>query len=151
MGSLAVLITLIILVIQVRSARTELSTQMTRDIKRHNNEAFHQLMQSPDFVDLHMRGQSEYDSLTDTEKVKWMIWLLTWITQTEDAWVARQRGIPNMEWVERYVLGIALVLRSDGGQSVWPRMRPFFDEAFVEAVDRRMREDDETFAQAMLG
>ena len=42
-GSIAVLVTLIILVFQVRGARIELSTQMTREIKRHNNETFHQL------------------------------------------------------------------------------------------------------------
>ena len=149
-GSLAVLITLIILVIQVRGARTEMSAQMTREIKRDNNEAYYQLTQNPDLVQLHIRGQSEYDSLTDSEKVTWMIWLYTWINQTEDAWVARQRGIPNMEWVDKYVLGVALVIRSDGGQAVWPRLRGFFDEVFSEEIERCVQEDDTTFLQAML-
>ena len=150
-GSIVVLVTLVILVVQVRGARTELSTQMTREIKRHNNEAFHQMTQRPGLVELHLRGQSEYDSLTDVEKVTWMIWLFTWINQTEDAWLARQRGIPNMDWVDGYLLGVANVLRSDGGQLAWARIRPNFDEAFVQALDRRVAEDDTTFVQAMLG
>ena len=150
-GSLVVLISLIILVVQVRGARTDLSTQITREIKRHNNEAFHQLIQRPDLIELHIRGQSEFDSLSDAEKVTWMFWLSTWINQTEDAWVARERGIPNMDWVDRYMHGVALVLRSDGGQAAWARIRTFFDEAFVEAIDRLVQEDDTTFVQATLG
>ena len=35
-GSIAVLVTLIILVVQVRTARTEISSQMAREFKRHN-------------------------------------------------------------------------------------------------------------------
>jgi hypothetical protein len=150
-GSLAVLVTLIILFVQIRGARNELSAQMTREIKRDNNQAYHQLTQSPELVQLHIRGQSDYESLTDAERVTWMTWLFTWINQAEDAWIARQRGTPNMEWVEMYVLGVALVIRSDGGQTVWPRLRGFFDEEFAEAIDQRVREGDETFLQAMLG
>jgi hypothetical protein len=150
-GSLAVLVTLIILVVQVRGARTEMSAQMTREIKRDNNQAYHQLTQNPELVQLHIRGQSDYESLTDSERVTWMIWLFTWINQAEDAWVARQRGIPNMEWVDIYVLGVALVIRSDGGQVVWPRLRGFFDEEFSEVIDQRVREGDENFLQALLG
>jgi hypothetical protein len=150
-GSLAVLITLIILVVQIRGARNELSAQMTREIKRDNNQAYHQLTQSPELVQLHIRGQSDYESLTDAERVTWMTWLFTWINQAEDAWIARQRGVPNMEWVEIYLLGVALVIRSDGGQAVWPRLRGFFDEKFAEAIDQCVQEGDETFLQAMLG
>ena len=149
-GSFAVLLTLVILVIQVRGARTELSTQMTREVKRHNNEAFHQLIQNPDLIDLHLRGQADYEALSDAEKVTWIYWLFTWINQTEDAWIACERGIPNMDWVEKYMLGVALVLRSEGGKAAWPRMRAFFDEAFVDALDRRIADDDTTFAQVVL-
>jgi hypothetical protein len=56
-----------------------------------------------------------------------------------------------MEWVEIYVHGVALVIRSDEGQAVWPRLRGFFDEKFSEVIDQRVREGDETFLQAMLG
>ena len=90
-GSIAVLITLIVLVFQVRSARVELASQMTREIKRDNNETFHQLIQRPDLIDIHIRGQREHDSLSEGEKLTWLIWLFTWITQTEDAWLARNR------------------------------------------------------------
>ncbi len=150
-GSIAVLVTLVILVFQVRGARIELSSQMTREIKRDNNETFHQLIQRPDLVDLHLRGQREYKNLSEAEKITWIIWLFTWITQTEDAWMARNRGMPNMEWVDGYMVGVALVLRSEGGQIVWPRLRANFETKFADALEQKVREDKSTFLQAFLG
>ena len=64
-ASLAVLVTLVILVFQVRSARTDISTQRTRDIKRHNNEAFHQLTQDQSLMDIHIRAQTDFDGLNE--------------------------------------------------------------------------------------
>lgn len=150
-GSVAVVATLIILIFQVRGARTEISSQMTREIKRHNNETFHQLTRHPDLVDIHIRAQRQYESLSEAEKLTWIIWLFTWINQTEDGWMARKRGIPNMSWVDSYVLGVALTLRSDGGREVWPRLRIFFEPLFAEALEETVRQDDSTFLDLLLG
>jgi len=150
-GSIAVLITLIVLVFQVRSARVELASQMTREIKRDNNATFHQLIQQPELVDIFIRGQREYDSLSEAEKVSWQIWLFTWITQTEDAWLARNRGMPNMEWVDAYLGGVALVLRSEGGQRVFPRLRANFEKPFADALEHAVRADNTTFLGVFLG
>jgi hypothetical protein len=150
-GSIAVIITLVILVIQVRGARLELSSQMTREIKRDNNDVFHQLIQRPGLVDIHIRGQREYNNLSEAEQLTWLLWLFTWINQTEDAWMARHRGILDMEWVDAYVVGIARVLRSEGGRIAWPKLRANFERPFTEALEKAIREDDETFLDAVLG
>lgn len=149
-GSIAVLITLIILVFQVRAARIELSSQMTREIKRDNNATWHQLLQRPDLVSIHIRGQRDHDSLSEDERLTWTIWLFTWINQTEDAWMARHRGFPNLEWVDVYTNGVALALRSEGGRIVWPRLRPLFEKPFADALDRMIREGDSTFLETFL-
>ena len=52
-----------------------------------------------------------------------------------------------MSWVDSYITGVALSLRSDGGKEVWPRMQGFFDPEFVEAVDREITADTTTFIQ----
>lgn len=150
-GSIAVIITLVILVLQVRGARLELSSQMTREIKRDNNDAFHQLIQRPDLVDIHIRGQREYNKLSEAEIITWGLWLFTWINQTEDAWMARNRGILDMEWVDAYMVGVARVLRSEGGRIVWPRLRGNFERPFTEALERTIQDDEETFLDAILG
>jgi hydroxylaminobenzene mutase len=148
-ASLAVLATLFILAFQVRGARVELSRQMTREIKRHNNDAFHQLTQNPSLSDLHLRGRRDYFALTEAEQLTWIAWLFTWINQTEDGWIARQRGIPGMNWVDTYVLGVALVLRSEGGRVAWSFLRTFFEEEFVRALEQTIQADEVTFLEAM--
>jgi hypothetical protein len=150
-ASIAVLITLGVLVFQVRSARTDLSTQRTRDIKRHNNETFHQLTQNPGLMNIHIRAQKDFASLNDEEKMMWTVWMFTWITQTEDGYLAGRAGIPNMQWVDSYVLGVAMVLRTEGGRDIWARLRGFFDQRFVERLDEVIEEDSTTFLQALIG
>lgn len=149
-GSIAVIITLVILVYQVRGARLELSSQITREIKRDNNDAFHQLIQTPDLIDIHIRGQREYNNLSEAEKITWLVWLFTWINQTEDAWTARNRGILDMEWVDAYMEGVARVLRSEGGRIAWPKLRNNFESPFAVALDRTIRESEETFLDSVL-
>ena len=151
LASVAVLISLIILIFQVRGAKAELSSQITRDLKASNNEAFRQLLSQPRLVDLHIRGQRDFQSLSETEAHTWMTWLFTWITQTEEGWKERERGAPNMEFVDDYLLGVALVLRSEGGAIVWPRLRVFFDEGFNRALEAVVREDDTTHLDLLLG
>ncbi len=59
-------------------------------------------------------------------------------------------GIANMSWVDSFITGVALTLRSDGGKEVWPRQRGFFDPEFVEAVDREITADTTTFMQQFV-
>ena len=149
-GSIVVLVTLIILVVQVRTARTEISSQMAREFKRHNNDAFYQITQNTELLNVYVQAQRDYESLTDAEKVRWQLWLFTWITQTEDGFITRHEGIANMDWVDRYLTGVAITLRSEGGKEAWPRLRDFFAPEFVEAVDRAIKADTKTNLQQLL-
>ena len=56
-GSLAVLATLLILVFQIRGARTEFSNQMRREIKRHNNDDIKFLISDPRTMSVHIQAQ----------------------------------------------------------------------------------------------
>jgi hypothetical protein len=150
-ASVAVLVSLVILIFQVRGAKAEFSSQITRDLKSNNNQAFRQLTSQPGLVDLHIRAQRDFQSLSETEAHTWMTWLFTWITQTEEGWKERERGVPNMDFVDGYLLGVALVLRSEGGAIVWPRLRVFFDEGFNRTLEAVMREDDTTHLDLLLG
>ena len=55
-----------------------------------------------------------------------------------------------MDWVDRYITGVALTLRSEGGKEVWPRLIGVFGSEFVEAVDRVITADKTTFMQQLL-
>ena len=149
-ASLAVLISLVILIYQVRAAKIEFSSQITREIQSSNSQAFRQLSSQPGLIDIHIRAQRDFSSLSETDALTWMTWLYTWIIQTEDGWKERERGQPNMEFVDRYLFGVAAVLRSDGGDSVWPRLRPFYDDSFVRALEEIVREGEPTYLDMLL-
>ena len=149
-GSVAVLATLVILVFQIRGARSEISNQTRREIKRQNNETWYQLIQSPDLLDIHVRGQRDYDGLTEAEKLTWTTWMYTWITQTEDLWTSRKQGVMDPETLDRYVRGVSLVLRSPGDRVVWPIIQGFYDRRFVDELDRVVAEDSITWLEALL-
>ena len=61
-----------------------------------------------------------------------------------------RRAIPNMEWVDSYVVGLALFLRTEGGQDVWGRIRMFFDNDFSARLDQEIAADTTTYVQALL-
>jgi hypothetical protein len=149
-GSVAVLATLVILVVQVRGARTEIASQTRREIKHQNNETWQQLIQDPVLLDIHIRAQRDHDSLTEAEQLRWNVWMYTWITQTEDVWLARQQGAMDPTTVELYVSGVSMVLRSSGGRAVWPMLQRFFAEGFVDELDRVIEQESTTWLEALL-
>lgn len=150
-SSLGVLATLLILVIQIRGARTEFSNQMRRDIKRHNNDDIKFLIKDPRSMNVHIQAQRDFESLSEDDRVLWAVWLFSWITQTEDTWLARNHGIENMEFAEKYMEGVAQVLRSDGGQRMWPRIRGWYDEEFAKKIDEQIKQSEVTWLDQILG
>ena len=149
-GAIAVLATLIILVFQVKGARAEISLQMIREIKRHNNEDIKFPIKDPKHLQVHIKAQRDYRGLSEEDRLFWSVWLFSWITQTEDAWLARNQGIANMQWVDNYLEGVALVLRSDGGRKVWPNIRGFYDKEFALEVDRAISKSKVSWLDVIL-
>ncbi|MFT7141318.1 MAG: hypothetical protein ACI9B8_003755, partial [Sulfitobacter sp.] len=76
--------------------------------------------------------------------------VFTWITQTEEGYIARRNGIPDMAWVERYMLGVATVLRSNGGLIIWPKLKLWFDEEFTADLESKIAEGEETWLEVIL-
>jgi hypothetical protein len=150
LSSVAVLATLVVLVVQVRGARAEISSQTRREIKRQNNETWQQLTQDPRILDIHVRAQRDYGALTESEALTWTTWMYMWITQTEDLWMSHQQGLMDARTVDIYLGGIALVLRSSGGNTVWPIVQRFYDPDFVEEVNRTIARENTTWLEALL-
>jgi len=90
-GSIAVIFTLGFLAFQVRRARLEVARQNARDMINNNNDVLLRLSDNDALLDVHIRGQKDYASLTETERMKWGFWLFAWITQTEQGYIDRHK------------------------------------------------------------
>ena len=150
-SSFAVLATLVIIVVQVRGARSEISFQMVREIKRHNNEDIQLPLKDPRTLDVHIKAQRDFDDLHERDKIYWIVWLYSWITQSEDTWLAGHHGIIKRELINSQLEGVAMVLRSNGGRIVWPRIKGFYDPRYAAEVERVIARNDTTWLDTMLG
>ena len=104
----------------------------------HNSETFHQLVADAELANLHVRGQEDYHDLSEEEKVRWALWVFTWIQETEIAFIARRDGVPGMDWIESYMGGVAALVKSKGGNEVWLRIRNSIDADFAAAIEERV-------------
>lgn len=146
-GSVAVVVTLFFLAFQVNRARRELSRENVRAMVRHNNEILLRLSDNPDLLDVHLRGQKSFESLTEAERFKWGTWLFTWVTQSEQGFIDRkQKDFSGLD-LDGYLEGLALVLRSNGGKAMWPRLKGWFDPTFCEALERQMARSSTTMIE----
>ena len=63
----------------------------------------------------------------------------------------RQCGIPDMDFTNTMIGGVASVLRSDGGAVMWPRIRDWFDPEFAAEVEKTIEAGGEKWLDVMLG
>lgn len=137
-GSIAVVLSLCFLTYQVNRARRELARENARAMIRHNDDILLRLSDDRDLLDVHMRGLKSFESLTEAERLKWGIWLFTWITQSEQGFIdRRQKDFSGLN-LDQYLEGLALTLRSAGGKAMWPRLKQWFDPHFCEALERQV-------------
>ena len=149
-ASAAVVATLFLLIAQIRGARREFSNQTTREIKQRNSDTFHQLTADPELMSVHIRAQRDFSSLDETEQARWLVWMFTWINQTELGYCARRDGVEGMDWVDTYLMGIASVLRSPGGQVAAARLARWYEPDFVEELGRKVVAGSETWLEMLL-
>ncbi len=148
-GSMAVVLTLGFLAFQVNRARLEVSRQNARDMINNNNDVLLRLSDNDALLDVHIRGQKDYASLTEAERMKWAFWLFAWITQTEQGYIDRRQKDFSGMMLDEYVEGLALVFRSTGGKEIWPRVKAWFDPEFCEAVERQIAKSNTTQLERM--
>lgn len=141
-GSIAVVLTLGFLAFQLNRARLEVSRQNAREYVNNNNEVLLRLSENDALLDVHIRAQKDFSSLAEAERMKWGFWLFAWITQTEQAYIDRRQKDFSGMMLDEYTEGLALVLRTSGGQVMWPRMKAWFDPGFGHAVDRQIAKSD---------
>lgn len=150
-SSVAVILTLGFLAFQVRRARLETSRQNARDMINNNNDVLLKLSENDALLDVHIRAQKDCASLTETERMKWGFWLFAWITQSEQAFIDRRQKDFSGLMLDEYTEGLALVLRTSGGQLMWPRMKAWFDPEFGQAVERQIAKSNTTQLERIAG
>jgi hypothetical protein len=150
-GGGAVVITLIYLAIQLRRGRVELARQNARELLRHNNEVLLRLSENSRLMEIHIKAQTDFDALSDEDKMTWVVWLFTWTASWEQGFLdLPRREISGIE-LDQYAEGLALVLRTPGGRTVWTTIKSFFSAESVAALDRQIERSNTTQLERFTG
>lgn len=141
----AVVITLAYLGIQLSRARSEYTRNNARDLVVRNNAILGKLSDDPELRDRHMRGMLDFGALATEEKMAFSIWMFTWISNWEQAFVDQKEGSFKGLPLEAYSMGIAEVLRTSGGREYWKISRDYFGAEAASELDRVIDLSEQTW------
>jgi hypothetical protein len=105
-GATAVVLTLAYLAIQLRQARSEYIRNNARDLVVRNNVVLGKLSDDKDLRERHIKGMQDYSSMSTEEKLAFGIWMFTWISNWEQAFVDQKSGSFEGLPLEAYSMGM---------------------------------------------
>ena len=129
----------------LRQARSEYIRNNARDLVVRNNVVLGKLSDDKDLRERHIKGMQDYSSLSTEEKLAFGIWMFTWISNWEQAFVDQKSGSFEGLPLEAYSMGIAEVLRTPGGTEYWRRSRDYFSDDAARELDRVIGLSEQTW------
>jgi hypothetical protein len=146
-GATAVVVTLGYLAIQLRQARSEYTRNNARDLVVRNNAVLGKLADDKELRERHIRGMQDFGALAGDEKLAFGIWIFTWISNWEQAYVDQKSGSFEGLPLETYSMGIAEVLRTPGGTEYWLRNKDYFSTDTASEIDRVIGLSEQTWLE----
>jgi hypothetical protein len=137
-GALAVVVTLVFLVRQMRQSASAIRAQTHDSAMRGFNELNVLVASRPDLAEMFERGQDDPELLQGTERIQFTFLLGSYLNQTEAVLrMYESRVLSDKEW-HRFAAVIAQIMSTPGGQAF--RLRnPAFSHLFA-ALDKHRPE-----------
>ncbi len=117
-GGVAVLVTLIYLVTEMRRTRLATETASVEALTSNFNSLNRDFYTDPDLLEIFKRGSQDPRQLDSVERGRFLVFAQAWINALLAVKRTRDRGaLPDAEW-QVYATGIANLLGSRGGEWV---------------------------------
>ena len=134
-ASIAVLITLIVLVLQMRQNTKVLLRTNVRQSAEHNDRALAELLDEG-VAEIFLRGQRSLANLNDLERYRFDIVFTMWLKSVEQAFIDYQEGTFTATAYIAYENSISGFLTTPGGAEWWQERQVWFSHPFREEVAR---------------
>ena len=133
-GATAVVVSLVYLSIQVRTHNRESRIASVHEIGAAFREAYEKFTR-PEIAELVMKGNEDYDALTDAEKLTLIsIWTIVFRV-SEEAFIQHEEGrLDNRNW-QAFERWISTFMSVPCVKRIWPVRKSFFDDQFQRYVD----------------
>ena len=144
-GALAVVFTLVYLAVQIRQNTNQLKGDAVISINDAKYDLDSELRANPDLFSALIRGLSDWNSLTPKEQASTHLFFHSHTRWCETCWTLWIRGALEEETYdsrERFI--VSLLGGPEGGQIWWNHWKTIFDPRFVERIDQKFSDTDNT-------
>ncbi len=142
LGASAVLVTLVYLSVQI-SQNTKQLSENAKALRRNELNVLMQNwsdlrrleMSDPSLAEILVRAEKDFESLDEIEVARYSAHVSERLWINHHLWERVQEGIiPSDHW-ERGRGIVTSLVRTRGADTVWDRMRPYFDPGFVSDIE----------------
>ena len=134
-ASIAVLITLVFLVIQMRQNTRTMRRTNVRLSMEHNTRALSELIDES-VAEIFLRGQKSLDSLSEVERYRFDLAFTMWLQSVDQAFADYREGMFAADQLVPYQNSLAAFLTTPGGEAWWKERQVWFSPAFRDDVAR---------------
>lgn len=135
LASIAVLITLIFLVVQMRQNTMALLRANVRQSTEHNDRALSELLDEG-VADIFLRGQKSLANLSEVERYRFDLAFTMWVKSVEQAYADFREGNFSANDLIAYENSIPAFLTTPGGAAWWKERQVWFSPTFRQEVAR---------------
>ena len=138
-GAAAVVLTLGYLAAQVRYTRNAWQRQNEREMLAGVAQSSQLIIEQPGMPEIFLRGQEDYGSLNEEEKLRYHMWMYLWVTKIDQALRDQQLGgFADVEQLEISVEALASALRLPGSQVWGSSSKWLFTKVTQERVEQAL-------------
>ena len=134
-GATGVIGTLGYLAVQIRQNSHAVKTATAQSVIAAVNETLQTGAATPQAAKMIVLGQTDFESLSDDEKMQFVIWLLSWFRIMDQAYQHHRLGYIEPGVWEGYFTHLQGTLQSDSVRRWWSTRRMIFTPAFRELID----------------
>jgi hypothetical protein len=134
-GGLAVLITLIYLIVQLRHTTDLAQGVAQRDLMNSFQANLDRVALAPE---IWQRGLAEFEGMSNAEKLQFQLLVAHFVDQLEQALRMRARGLETQDNVDIYGDICMAMVREPGGRQIFDHCKPLFFPESRSYIERRL-------------
>ena len=141
-GSLAVVITVAYLAVQIRQGAREARSAAINQSRAAVTDVLSGISSDTDAADIYFRGLHDLDALSAAERVRFELIIFQMLRVTETMFFEYQQGVLNEELWEAQWYGTQNALRTPGAMAFWKRRNKMLTRSFVTWVEEWLKTAD---------
>ena len=147
-GGIAVIVTLAYLAVQMRLNTRAIQHSNTRQTAAAQSGALRVIFENEDTASLMFKGFQSLSELSDVERYRFDMGLITWLQAVEQAFADHREGTFPYEYLLPYIDALGGWLSTPGGSAWWNERKIWSTASFRKEVDTILSSSSEEFLAA---